>query len=319
MNGLNDTQTLKPISLYLDQTRAALEKRGTEPELSIRSIPSLDNSIWGIRREEMTIIASRPSNGKSSLAVQIAHDLASQNHPVLFLSLEMGTPSLLERLFCHYCRITNSHILIGRFNEYEKEWEQFTKHIASIPLVISDSVGSTWKDLDATIAKQRTKPEAIFVDYVNLVKGSSNKEEFDEYIKKFREMSIKHKFAGVLCAQINRKSKESESLPALHQLKGSGVLEENCDMCLCVHYEHAYTKNASDMNKILVIIDKNRNGPVGMVNLCFKPEHYLFCDKEESVDLGPEDMAKVDVFKGRAFRDITELKAKADFLDEEES
>lgn len=274
---------IKLVSDYIPEVREMLGTRMAEPELSILSMPKLNNKIWGIKRKKMTLIGARTSQGKSSMALHIGWDLAKQGHEVLFLSLEMCAEDLIERLFCNEYKIDNEHLLKGRFLEFKDKFLEFEKMVETVPFGISDCLGKDWADIDKQVSSMSTKPKVIIVDYVQAIKGQGTMQKgaIDDYIIHFREMAVKHNFAGIICSQINRTSQETENKePQLHQLKGTGVLEEHSDVVILLHWEHKY-KETADPNKYKLIVEKNRNGRTGWIEIKFFPQYYRYEDYEE--------------------------------------
>ena len=163
----------------------------------------------------------------------MAYDLASQNHNVLFLSLEMTVENLIERLFCNIMEADNFDLLTGGLKdkaELQQKWQAFEEKIKSLRLLITCGVGQSFEEVNFLIEMLNPKPEAVFVDYIQAARHLRDERlEMNEYIRKFRELCLKNKMAGVLCSQINRRvDKETNYEPSLENLKGSGVLEEHC-------------------------------------------------------------------------------------------
>src|SRR3990167_11193215 len=95
-----------------------------------------NKKIHRLQKRKLTVIGARTSHAKTSFALQMAYDVASQGKEVLFLSLEMDKVDMLERLFCNIKRVDNYQLLTGNFEcDYQKEWEEFTILIKTIPLV----------------------------------------------------------------------------------------------------------------------------------------------------------------------------------------
>lgn len=280
----------KHIKFYLPGLRKRLEDRGDLPEMPIRSVDSLNRKLWGIQRGKFYVVAARTSNGKSAFVLQIAADIASQGHPVLYLSLEMDTIALLERMFCQVCKVPNMDLLHGRIGDYEKDWKEFSMISEKIEIVITDSIGKTWEEIDTHINKLAMKPKVIIIDHIHEIKKSDSKERemIDEYIRRFKEMAIRHNFAGIICAQINRTGQnEKDKRPYLHQIKSSGYLEEAADFGILLHYPFQL-RLSTDQNKFDVFVDKNRNGRTGHIPLYFEPSTYSF------KDVKPETNQKVN-------------------------
>jgi len=283
------------ISYYLPKLRKQLEKRGVVPEMAIKSIPSLNRKLWGIQRGKFYVIAARTSNGKSAFVMQIAMDLASQGHHVLFLSLEMDTIAVLERALIQTTKINNTDLLHGKIKQYDKQWDDFVSKSKNIELVLSDSIGKTWEEIDQHINQLSVKPKVIIIDHIHEIKKSGQDERgmIDQYLRKFKEMAIRHNFAGILCAQINRTSQSDskDKRPYLHQIKSSGYLEESADFGILLHYPYQL-RLSKDENEFYVYVDKNRNGRTGQIKLKFIPQYYRFEDDDadnQSQDLVPKD------------------------------
>lgn len=285
---------LKPISQLLTGVEVELKSRSDEPKLPLASLPTFNRKIWGLK-EGLTIIGGRTSQGKSALALQIAHDLADQQKEVLFLSLEMSVESMVERLFCNVMEVDNFDMLTGKLKtefEYQNKWKTFTG-LMKIPLILSCGIGKTFQELNEIISLLEPKPRVIIIDYVQGTKGQKNeREDLNEYIRSFRELCLKNGIAGVLCSQVSRVIfEDGNKEPALANLKGTGVLEEMADTVILLHWQHFYDEKVNQ-NTYKVIIAKQRNGRTGEYLLHYKPEYYKFYDvelkKEEPQELSHE-------------------------------
>jgi len=286
---------VKALRHHLPGLMEELRERGDQPKLPISSLPTLNKKIWGLK-EGLTVLGARTSQGKSSFAAQIAYDLANQGVPVLFLSLEMTVQNILERLACNVMKIDNYDLLRGRYSrepEIQDKLSLFSEIIERIPLTVTDGIGSDFSDIIDMIRlrEESGNPfKVIFVDYIQAISNKSreSRELINEYIRKFRELCLENKIAGVLCSQINRTaSKDSSNHPFMHQLKETGSLEELADTVILLHWESFYTHTES--SKYKVIISKQRNGRTGEFEINFYPEFYRF---EE--DLEPTQEAIVE-------------------------
>ena len=298
------TNEIKRIPQYFNGLYKDFLERGTSPKYPLTSLPRFNRKIWGLK-EGLTLIASRTSQGKSSLSLQFAYDLAKQGIPTLFLSLEMLVPALIERLFCNVKEVDNYALLTGQFailEEIEEKWDEFKKEMEALPILITDKIGHTFSEINKLIEIMNPAPKAVFIDHLQEIRvGSKNEREMmDEYIRSFKELALKKGFAGVLCSQINRtastESKDHE--PQLHQLKSTGGLEEKADTVILLHYPYFYDQISEKENKYKIIIAKQRNGRTGKYDCKFIPEYYKF---KESDDLSqaPEEVKEVaDIFGG---------------------
>lgn len=264
----------------LPQIRQFLLSRNDTPDLSLKTMPELNDFIFGIRKKELTIIGARPSEGKSTFAAQMALDLASQGHLVLFLSLEMTVEKIGARIFCYQQRFNNRNAFRGGVVKELSRFDAFEREIGGYPLIINDMLGKDWKEIDDLITHTDLRPEVIIVDYIQTIARSvrmNRLDEVDQYIRHFREMAIRKNFAGVVCSQINRSAQDStDKRPQLHQLKQSGFLEEHADLAILLHWPYKY--GDGNINRFTCFVAKNKDGQTGYIKLKFNPEYYAFED-----------------------------------------
>lgn len=275
---------LYPLSHYRKLIKKNLSARGMAPEMPILSIPELNDKLWGFQRGKFYIIAARPSIGKSAFSLQIAYDQAVQGKRVLFLSLEMTIEDMVERLFCHACGVNNTEVLRGGFSKHDQTFEDFYNKLESLQLVLSDCIGKETEEIEAIIAKMTLKPDVIVVDHLNAIKSSgfNTKLDIDAYVDYLRTMTKKNNLVTILCCQINRIGQDDkDKTPKLHDLKGSGNLEEAADIVILLHWPFKY-KTAKDTKirrtDFFAIVGKNRNGPTGYIKLSVNPETYTYKD-----------------------------------------
>lgn len=292
-----------PKDVY-ETTMADVKTRfGRGKELSIRSLPVLDDFLWGLKKQKLVVVAGRPSMGKSTLMSQIAYDLALQGKHVYFFSLEMTAQVCMERMISNRCDIDNYYIFTGKYNEIEDivadRVRVFEEELREMPLKIVESVGKTFNELFQIIEGFQDPADCVVLDYVQLVKegAKTQKQAMDEYLKQLREYALKKKFCCIVGSQINRSThtkEEEASLPQLWEMKGSGVLEELADMVMLVHYDYFYTKKEESKNDYLINVAKNRDGRTGWHRCIFYPEFYKIEDRRS--DGG--DKATADLFAG---------------------
>lgn len=275
---------LKSLDNYLPKLKTNLAARGIKPDMPIQCIPQLNECIWGFQRRKFYVIAARPSIGKSGFSLECAYDQAMQGKRVLVLSLEMTVEDILERLFCHACGVNNQEVLRGGFNKYSEAFDKFCNHLNTIQLVISDCIGKDFLEIEDILKTMSIKPDFILIDHLNAIKqsGYNNKLEIDNYINYLNELPKKHNLVLVLCCQINRVGQDDkDKTPKLHDLKGSGNIEEAADVVMLLHWPFKY-KSAKDtkirQSDFWVIVGKNRNGPTGYINLTVYPETYTYKD-----------------------------------------
>ena len=270
---------LKTLRQHLPGTYKKLVSRGKNPKLPLKTLPGFNRKIWGLHTG-LTVIGSRTSQGKSSFSLQIAYDLASQNFPVLFLSLEMDEESLVERLFCNSKKVDNFDLLTGKINneDIKSKWDEFSEEIKTIPLLITNGIGKTFSELTELVEIMNPKPKVIIIDYIQVIKQVRDEREvLNEYLRNLRQYCVENDIAGVICSQSNRQTLQDKGRePTLNTLKGTGVLEEISDVVLLLHWDNFYTKDPDTFNNFKIIVAKNRNGMTGSYEVSFYPHYYRF-------------------------------------------
>ncbi len=277
---------LENIGFFFKPLVEEIKRRGNKPELNITSLPVLNKYMWGLRKRKLTVIGGRTSHGKSAFAIQICYDLAMNDKNIVFFSLEMENLECAERIFSHALEINNQSLQQGYVENYYNKGIKLGEDLKKKKFFISDCIGRTWQEINDLIELWHNggkMPDAIFLDYIQNTKGNGNaKEAIDEYIRKFREMAIRYNFAAVICSQVNRTSQETQDKsPMLHQLKGTGFLEEHSDVVLLLHWPYKY--GHKDKNHFEFNVAKNKLGETGWQNLIYQPEFSKFKELE-SVD-----------------------------------
>lgn len=279
MDKLNN---IKHIREWIPETDTMFSKRGLAPEMPIKSIPRLDGFLWGLHRQEMLVIAARPSNFKSVMAIQIAWDMAKAGRSVYFMSLEMAVPRIVERIFTNECLVDNATLWRGAIREDKitaDKYANFKDKLDSTKLVLSDMIGRTAQDIKIVEDAFERHPDVIVIDHLNEISGGENKyHAIEQYLGKIREMAIRRDVALVVCSQVNRSSRtDDDRKPQLHQIKGSGSVEEKADCCIMLHYPYFYDKS-ENINELQVIVAKNRYGATGHAKLFVHPEYSKISD-----------------------------------------
>jgi len=268
--------TIKPVAEVFATAWKKIQQRQGKPEIEIPFLPALSEKIWGLKRQELTVIGARTSQAKSSFALQTAYHCAKQGFRTYFFSLEMSEEALTERLFCQLALIPNFDLLL-RPKEYEDKAKEFKELLADLPLVIMYKIGSSIKEL-CNVIEDLPKPDVVMLDYIQAIRHfeADRLSIINDYILQFRELAVKKNFAGVMVSQINRGAMEAgDKRPQLWLLKSSGTLEEHADTVLLLHWNYFYSNEIKEENNFDVIIAKNRNGVTGTIKAKFEPQYYL--------------------------------------------
>ncbi len=271
-----------------------ISKRTGVPEIQITTLPRLSYNLFGLKRKEFTVLAGRPSNGKSAIALQMAYDVAKQGFRVYFFSREMSEESLIERLFCNLAMVNNRDMLYKPMN-FKHKFIEFKELLKDTKLVITDSIGVNIEDLYQGI-EDLPQADMIVLDFIQTVRGFGKRREMlDDYIYKFKEICNEKNMVGLMVSQINRSSEQTEGKrPQLYQLKETGALEEAADNALLVFWEHHYDAS-KPFNNYEITIAKQRNGATGKMNIKFFPQ---FCRFEEETFNNPELTKAQETFGG---------------------
>jgi len=248
------------------------------------------------------VVASRPSNGKSSFLLQLAYNTAKQGLQTYFFSLEMTAEALSERLFCQVGQI-NNYNLFYKPTFYKKEAEDFKEMVKETPLIITYNIGTTIEQL-FNILNDLPKADLVIIDYLQAIKSlrEDRLSTLNDYIIRFKTLALEKNFCGILASQINRGAMEDkQKKPKLWLLKGSGTIEEHADTVLLLHWDYFYTNNEVEKNNFDIIVAKQRNGVTGGMNCYFYPQWYRF--EEMPVETVEKvEMAK-ELFKGDIIND----------------
>ena len=259
-----------------------LIKRDSKPQIST-GLKDLDNIMWGFRRGEVTIVAGRPSQGKSALSVFFAYECAKQDKKVALFSLEMNKEDIAERLLAMTCTVNNRNISRGQMTEGEKaQLVSYTDTLPELPLYIHDDLGFKWEDVEDYLDNE--KPDMLIVDFVQMAAekmGMQERQVYSEFIRKCMVLAKQYGCSIILNSQINRKSEDGRStpdVPRMSELKGSGALEENAHKVLIVFWPHRVGIADVSVEDYIISVAKNRSGPTGNITVNFYAQYYSFKD-----------------------------------------
>jgi len=290
------SQDIKPITALLMETVEQLEYRYNNKG-TYTGIPSgyydLDTMLAGFQKSDLIILAARPSMGKTAFALNIAQNIGiEQKVPVLIFSLEMSAAQLTQRILCSEAEIDAQRARTGELNA--QEWEKIAdvmNKLHEAPILIDDSSGVTLSDVRAKARRVKTKyPDLglIIIDYLQLIEDKSTADRnqaisaISRGLKSLaRELSV----PIISLSQLSRKVEDrTVKIPMMSDLRESGAIEQDADVIMFVHREEYYDKeNPEFKNKAKIIIAKQRNGPVGDVDLLFFGSTTKFKNKMKPV------------------------------------
>jgi replicative DNA helicase len=254
----------------------------------------------------MFVIAARPSMGKTALAMNIAESIAvDQGKAVAVFSLEMSTQQMVQRLVCSRARISLSRGTDGMASNRDmNEIGRAAMQLTSAPFFIDDTPGLSILELRAKCRRWKAQHDiqAIFIDYLQLLKSTSKRAQENRQVE-IAEISSGVKALAkelsvpiVVLAQLNRnpeaRTGDSKGRPRLSDLRESGSIEQDADVVALLTRPEYYeeTKEGKDevSGNALLIIAKQRNGPVGDVEMTFIKQFTRFENKAKDSQREPQ-------------------------------
>jgi len=250
---------------------------------SVTGLPTgyfrLDELTSGFQPGEMVIIAARPSMGKTAIALNIAeHMAADEGKPVLIFSLEMARQQLVQRFLAARSRFDQS--LLRRGNIQPEDWTRLQMaagELENAPVLIDDSAELTMLQLRAKARRMKARHDiqCIFIDYLQLItptSGESRQVQVSEMSRNIKALARELEIPVVTMAQLNRAVEDRVGhRPRMSDLRESGSIEQDADVIGLLHRPDYFSDDA-EPNVAELIIDKQRNGPTGIVKLTFLRE-----------------------------------------------
>ena len=242
----------------------------------------LDNITFGLQKGEMFVIAARPSMGKTSLAMNIAENVAGSESgcPVGVFSLEMTADSLVLRMLCSRAKVNMHETRVGIFNaEQFASITKSAKDIASWPLFIDDTPGLDILQIKAR-ARQMYKRHDIglfVIDYLQLLQSrnrrtESRQQEITDISAGIKSLAKELNVPIIVISQLNREVENRQGRPRISDLRESGSIEQDADVVSLLYVpeeEQERIDRGDSRHGVKLLIAKNRNGPVGEVSLIF--------------------------------------------------
>lgn len=248
-------------------------------------IKALDRMLSGLQRENLVILAARPSVGKSSFAINIAQHAATsgKNHAVAIFSLEMGREMLVDRMISAQAGIDNWKIATGNL-----EPEDFEKYgiaageLAEAPIFVDDTPGIGLLEMRTKARRLMLEHDIdlIIVDYLQLMKApkaESRVQEVSMISQGLKNLARELKVPVLALSQLSRaiEQRGGDKRPQLSDLRDSGSIEQDADVVMFL-----YRPNEDDRQNLKLIVAKHRNGPTGEMDLFFKGEFTKFYEIE---------------------------------------
>ena len=286
-----------PIRDVLHDAYASLEER-SKNNGEVTGIATgyigLDRMTSGLHADELIILAARPSVGKTAFVLNIAKNVAvNLNETVAIFSLEMGAESLVERIICSHASINAGHLKTGKLTD--EEYTQYfvaTGVLAEAPIYIDDTPGIRVSEIRAKcrrLKQERNNLGLVVIDYLQLIEGNgkeSRQQEVSEISRNLKKLAKELKVPVIALSQLSRGVEQrQDKRPIMSDIRESGSIEQDADIVAFLYRDDYYRQEPDENGQvpevepnstIEVIIEKNRSGPRGTVELNFMKEFNKF-------------------------------------------
>ena len=272
----------------LEKIEKASKNKGT-----VTGIPTgfldLDYKLSGLQPSDLILVAARPSMGKTAFVLNIAQHVAfKSDRYVAVFSLEMSKEQLVNRMFSLESQVDAQALRTG--NLKDSEWEKLIEGagiIGKSHLVIDDTPGISVSELRSKCRKYKLEQDLqlVIIDYLQLMSGSvggkseSRQQEISEISRSLKALARELNVPVIALSQLSRAvESRPDKRPMLSDLRESGAIEQDADVVMFIYRDEYYNKDSEFKKQAEIIIAKQRNGPVGTVNLAWLGEYTKFAN-----------------------------------------
>lgn len=284
--GSGDFQHIKDVLVKTYDNIELLHSNKGEVTGIPTGFKDLDKMTAGFQRNDLIIVAARPSVGKTAFALNIAQNVATKTEEnVAIFSLEMGAEQLVMRLLCAEGNIDAQVLRTGSLEA--EDWRKLTMAMGSLSnagIFIDDTPGIRINEIRAKCRrlKQEHGLGMILIDYLQLIQGSGNskdnrQQEVSEISRSLKGLARELQVPVIALSQLSRGVEQrQDKRPMMSDIRESGSIEQDADIVAFLYREDYYDKETENQNMIEIIIAKQRNGPTGTVTLAFVKEFNKF-------------------------------------------
>lgn len=270
----------------LEKIEVASRSQGT-----VTGIPTgfidLDYKTSGLQPSDLVLVAARPSMGKTAFVLNLVdHVAVRKGMPCMIFSLEMSKEQLVNRMLAMESNVDSQKLRTGNLSD--TDWDAIVEGIGVIGnsnLIIDDTPGISVTELRSKCRKMKLEYglSLIVIDYIQLMSGSgkrsseSRQQEISEISRSLKALAREMNAPVVALSQLSRACETRlEHRPMLSDLRESGAIEQDADVVMFLYRDDYYNKDTDTPNIAEVIIAKQRNGPIGTINLLWQPEFTKF-------------------------------------------
>ena len=272
----------------------ALEKieKASQQDGNVTGIPTgfidLDYRTAGLQPSDLVLIAARPSMGKTAFVLNIAQYVAfHENMCTAIFSLEMSKEQLVNRLFSLESRVDAQALRTGNLSD--ADWAKLVEGagiIGDSELIIDDTPGISISEMRSKCRKYKLEHDLklIIIDYLQLMSGSgrstdSRQQEISDISRSLKALARELNVPVLALSQLSRAVEQRpDHRPMLSDLRESGAIEQDADVVMFIYRDDYYNKDTELKGISEIIIAKQRNGPIGTVNLAWLPEYTKFAN-----------------------------------------
>ena len=282
----NDFVSISDIVIKtLEAIETAAKNQG-----SVTGIPTgfldLDYKMSGLQKADLILVAARPSMGKTAFVLNLVdHVSVRKGQPCMIFSLEMSKEQLVNRMLAMESNVDSQKLRTG--NLTDSDWDAVVEGIGIIgnsKLLIDDTPGISITELRSKCRKMKLEYglSMIIIDYLQLMSGSgrsgdNRQQEISEISRSLKALAREMNAPVVALSQLSRACEtRQDHRPMLSDLRESGAIEQDADVVMFLYRDDYYNKDTDTPNIAEVIIAKQRNGPIGTVNLLWQPEFTKF-------------------------------------------
>ena len=274
----------------LDKIEAASKTKGTVTGIATGFL-DLDYKTAGLQPSDLILVAARPSMGKTAFVLNIAQYAAFHSDLcTAIFSLEMSKEQLVNRLFSLESRVDAQKLRSGNLDD--SDWEKLIEGAGVIgrsKLIIDDTPGISISEMRSKCRKYKLEHDLklIIIDYLQLMSGSSGKgsesrqQEISEISRSLKALARELHVPVIALSQLSRQVEQRpDHRPMLSDLRESGAIEQDADVVMFIYRDDYYNKESENKGIAEIIIAKQRNGPIGTVELVWLPEYTKFANLE---------------------------------------
>ena len=268
-------------------------ERASKNKDTVTGVPSgfidLDYKTSGFQPSDFILIAARPSMGKTAFVLNVVDNVAvKKGLPCMVFSLEMSKEQLVNRMLSMESNVDSQKLRVGSLTD--SDWDAVVEGIGVIgnsKLIIDDTPGISITELRSKCRKMKLEYglSLVIIDYLQLMSGSSKgggdnrQQEISEISRSLKALAREMQAPVIALSQLSRACEtRQDHRPMLSDLRESGAIEQDADVVMFLYRDDYYNKDTEDKDIAEVIIAKQRNGPIGTVNLVWMPQYTKFAN-----------------------------------------